>query len=135
MNIFDVKQQIEQRAGVPGILLTGETAEELIAQAKAYLALKKQKEAQEAKEPREAFKDYMLDQAGEERQNPAAIALAEIETAAAQNPNKYPRIPDGGELNYSQVNQGTAKEQFAGFAESQLAFNPFKGAEGWQPTP
>ena len=52
MNIFDVKQQIEQRAGVPGILLTGETAEELIAEAKAYLALKKQKVAQEAKEPR-----------------------------------------------------------------------------------
>lgn len=42
MTIDELKQKIELSSGVPAHLLTGETAEELIAQAKAFIAYKEQ---------------------------------------------------------------------------------------------
>lgn len=46
MTIEELKQTIEQRTGVPASFLTGETAEENIAQAKALLAYKREAQQQ-----------------------------------------------------------------------------------------
>ncbi len=41
-----IKESINRRTGVPASLLTGETAEEVVARAKAVLAYKREHEAQ-----------------------------------------------------------------------------------------
>lgn len=79
MTIEELKQTIEQRTGIPKTLLTGETAEEDIAQAKALLAFKKEHEAQRPKKrTAEQFSDWLSVQYGEGLQDTANAALGEI---------------------------------------------------------
>lgn len=132
MNIEELKQAIEQRAGVPASLLTGETAEENIALAKAFLAYKKEYAAKQPKSTREQFADWFNKQQGIEPQDTAAQALAEIEEQARIDAGGYPRIADGGNvLAGGHLPDGRpASEQFADWAGQQMAFNPFK-EDGW----
>lgn len=105
MNTEELKQEIAQRTGIPAALLTGETAEENIAQAKALLAYKREHEAQRPKTAQEQFADWIGGQLDErDRQtaaafglqytprqtDPAGAALAEIEEPAAAGWDNQP---------------------------------------------
>lgn len=139
MTIDEVKQTIEQRTGVPASLLTGETAEENIAQAKAILAYKREHEQQRgheqppAKTTREQFADWFNAQVGgADPHDTAGAALAEIEEAARVAAGGYPMTRDGGEVDGGKMPDGrTTREQFAGWFNNKTAFNPFSG-DGWK---
>lgn len=124
MTVEDVKKTIEQRTGVPAHLLTGETAEEAIAQAKALLAYRKEHEAQRPKHTREQFAEWMQAQQGTNSQDTTSAALAEIEEAARVEAGGYPRTKDGGEVT-GLPDARPARDQFAEWMEKQMAFNPF----------
>lgn len=133
MNIDELKQTIEQRAGVPASLLTGETAEEVIARTKAILAFKRELEPQRTKTAREQFADWYNATRGTEGPDPAGAALADIEEAARTEAGGYPRTKDGGETGARKAaDPRPAREQFADWLEQKAAFNPRKDAGGWK---
>ena len=83
MTLEDYKQIIVTRTGIPSDLLTGETVEENIAQAKALLAYKRGCEQNKIQNTREQFKEWAELQMGIEPQNTAEQALAEIEKGSS----------------------------------------------------
>lgn len=147
MNTEELKQEIAQRTGIPAALLTGETAEENIAQAKALLAYKREHEAQRPKTAQEQFADWIGGQLDErDRQtaatfglqytprqtDPAGAALAEIEEQARLDAGGYPILQDGGSVNVNTGDGRSAREQFADWIGQKTAFDPFKEADGWK---
>ena len=94
MSIDELKQNIEQRTGVPAAIIQGETSEEVIAHAKALLAFKLQEDAKagrtESRPTKELFAMWIN---GEEEKLDPNIALANIEKE-----NSYPNLKDSGEL-------------------------------------
>lgn len=125
MTVDDVKKTIEQRTGVPAHLLTGETAEEAIAQAKALIAYRNEHEAQRPKHTREQFAEWLQAQQGVNSQDATSAALAEIEEAARVEAGGYPMTKDSGEVT-GLPDARTPREQFADWMEKQMAFNPFE---------
>lgn len=132
MTTEELKQEIEQRTGVPATLLTGETAEENIAQAKAFLAYKREYEQQRPKSNAEKFADWAAAEWGaEEPQDTAGAALADIEQRARVEAWGYPLVSDGGEVT-GLTDARPAREQFAEWMGQQTAFDPFKQGDGWK---
>lgn len=131
MTTEELKQEIAQRTGVPVVLLTGETAEENIAQAKAFLAYKREHEAQRPKSHAEQFKAWFNEQYGIEEQDEAGAALAQIEEQARLDAGGYPSLQDGGSVNVNLGDTRSAKEQFADWLADRTAFDPFK-TDGWK---
>ena len=146
MTIEELKQTIEQRTGVPASLLTGETAEENIAQAKAMLAYKRAYEQQRPKTAAEQFSDWLGGQLEEKNRqtaaafglhyeapetDPAGAALADIAEAVRVEGGGYPMTRDGGEVT-GLPDARPAREQFAEWIGQQMAFDPFKDADGWK---
>lgn len=146
MTIEELKQTIEQRTGVPASLLTGETAEENIAQAKAMLAYKREYEQQRPKTAAEQFSDWLGGQLEEKNRqtaaafglhyetpeaDPAGAALADIAEAVRVEGGGYPMTKDGGEVS-NMPDPRPAREQFADWLGQQTAFDPFKDADGWK---
>ena len=148
MTIEELKQTIEQRTGVPASLLTGETAEENIAQAKAMLAYKREYEQQRPKTAAEQFSDWLGGQLEEKNRqtaaafglhyeapetDPAGAALADIAEAVRVEGGGYPMVKDGGQVDTSNMpDPRPAREQFAEWLGQQTAFDPFKDADGWK---
>lgn len=132
MNIDELKTAIEQGTGVPASLLTGETAEENIAQAKAFLAFKKESEAHSPKSTAEQFGAWFNAVQGIEPQDTAGAALAEIQEAVRVAEGGYPKVPDGGEPAGNMPDPRPNREKFAEWLGQASAFNPFKDAEGWE---
>ncbi len=132
MTIDELKQTIEQRTGVPASFLTGETAEENIAQAKALLAYKRESQTQtQPKSNAQKFAEWLGAQAGAEPQDEASAALADVEEAARAEAGGYPLMNDGGEVT-GLPDARPAREQFSDWWGQQTAFNPFKDTNGWQ---
>ena len=129
-SIEDLKQEIEQRAGIPASLLNGETIEENIAQAKALLAYKKQVKADEPQNNAERFADWLKSSGYDNSRDAAGIALGEIEKAALVEAGVYPAVPDGGEVTEIATQRPTSL-QFSDWLGSRLAFNPSAGSAGW----
>ena len=125
MSIEELKQIIEQRTGVPASLLTGETAEENIAQAKAILAYKRDLDTQTPRTAGEQFAEWLNASQGKEAQDTAGAALAEIEDAARMETGGYPAVQDSGEVT-GLPDPRPAREQFAEWLGQKSAFNPFK---------
>ena len=129
MSLEELKQEIEQQTGIPAKLLTGETAEENIAQAKALLAYKR--EAPEDKSPRGQFADWLNARLGNNETDLAGAALERIQ----EQVRGYPILKDGGN---PYINGATApdarsaQEQFAEWAGRNMAWNPQK-KDGWKP--
>lgn len=130
MNLEELKQIIGQRTGIPASLLTGETIEENIAQAKALLAYKREAEAERPKSTKEQFAQWLNAQQGIEDQDTAGQALAQIEERARVEAGGYPIIQDGGSVNVQTGDPRSAKEQFSDWAGQALAYNPRK-QNGW----
>ncbi len=123
MVIDEIRADISNSTGIPESLLTGETSEELISQAKAVLAYKRKAAKNAPKTIREEFKQWADELEGKEPEQGAEYAaLDEIEKRA----QGYPNINDAGELQLKE-NAGTPRDQFASFAADAMAFNPFKG--------
>ncbi len=93
MTIDELKQQIEQRAGLPASLLKGETPEEILTAAEALLTYKQQCEEERPKSTAEQFSAWFNAVQGTEEQDTAAKALAEIADSYRM---EYPQIKDGG---------------------------------------
>ena len=130
MDINELKQEIEQRTGVPATLLTGETAEENISQAKALLVYKKESAGTENVSPREEFTEWMNEKQGIDPLGEAGMALSQIEESMRIQDGGYPIVKDGGTIT---VPDGrTVKEQFAEWAYDKMAWDPFKGKGGWK---
>lgn len=132
MTLEELKQEIAERTGVPALLLTGETAEENIAQAKALLAYKRDAEAdtQRPRSTTEQFTDWLTARDGIEQPDTAGQALADIEEQARVEAGGYPMTRDAGEANYTPSKN--TKEQFAEWVSGRTAFDPFKTADGWK---
>ena len=131
MSIEELKQIIEQRTGVPASLLTGETAEENIAQAKAILAYKRDLDTQTPRTAQEQFAEWLNASQGKEAQDTAGAALAEIEDAARMEAGGYPAVQDSGEA-AGLPDPRPARDQFAEWFGQKTAFDPFKDADGWK---
>lgn len=131
MTTEELKQRIEQETGVPADLLTGETAEETIAHAKALLAFKRKHAAEPPKTTNEQFAEWFRAQSGEEPEmDPAGAALAEIENSLREYPAG---LRDGGEVTNLNIDGGSARDKFAEWFGQKTAFNPFKQTgDGWQ---
>lgn len=140
MTTEEVKQEIAQSTGIPVTLLTGETAEENIAQAKALLAYKREHEAQRTKTTSEQFSDW-LDKRGADlgsleagrgiqNQDTAGQALAEIEKQARLDAGGYPTVQEGSADN-ADIDGGSTKDHFADWIGRQLSYNPFNNADSW----
>lgn len=126
MDLNELKQNIVSRVGIPEVLLTGETHEELIAQSKAFLAYKKEAQANTLPgSPREAFRKYFKEMTGEET-DAATIELSAIEAEAGIGEGMYAQVPDAGEVLGPAIYAGTAKDQFSEFMHSKMDFNPFR---------
>lgn len=126
MTTEELKQEIAKQTGIPAALLTGETVEENIAQAKALLAYKREHNAQDPKTAQEQFNEWIGGKLEElDRQaadyglsfaaDPAGAALAEIEKQARKEEGGYPAIQNGG--NADTTNTRPAKELFAEWLE------------------
>lgn len=133
MNLENLKNEIEQRTGVPASLLSGETPEENIAQAKALLAYKREHEAQQPKTTAEQFADWMNARQGIYPEDTEGAALADIEEAVRVEAGGYPMTRDGGEVN-NLADLRPAREKFADWLDQRgdLKFDPFKDADGWK---
>lgn len=118
MNLSELKQAIEQRAGISARLLTGETAEELVAQAKALLAFKRDCAPPQQKATREQFAAWF--NAGETLNDAAGVALDEIEDAVRAEAGFYPEVTDAGETE-SGPDARPAREQFAEWFNRQFS--------------
>ena len=130
MTTEDIKNRIQETLGVPASLLTGETEEELIAQAKALLIYRRDAEAKRPKTTTEQFIDFMNAREGNEQPDTTGQALASIEEAAKIDAGGYPIIRDGGEA-ITGTHKKSARDAFADFASKKLAFNPFRSDDGW----
>lgn len=127
MTLEDIKKQIEQKTGVPASLLTGETAEEAISQAKALLSYRGQNSPEKVKSTEEKFADWFRASQGIEEQDEESAALAEIAEAARIAAGDYPSVRDGGEVDTSRFKDGRpAIEQFEDWFKEKDKFNPFK---------
>lgn len=131
MELNELKQTIEQRTGVPASLLTGETAEENIAQARALLAYRKEYEQQRPKDASEQFSEWFNSVHGIVEQDHAGEALADIEAQAAADPNSYPEVHDSGELDGALV-KGTPREQFGEWFSEHVGLDLTKDENGWK---
>lgn len=130
MNMEDVKLRIERDTGVPASLLTGETTEECIVQAKALLTLKRKYEYQppQQKSAQEQFADWMRARLGEEQpQDTTTAALDAIEREAAEEAGGYPVVRDAGEVEAGPAPRST-REQFADWFSKKTAWDPAKEA-------
>ena len=133
MILEELKANIEKQTGVPACLLTGETAEENIAQAKALLAYKREAEAQKPKTTKEQFAEWMNARTGASLPDRPAAALAQIEEQARLEAGGYPILKDGGSAGLNLGEYGSTKKQFAEWAENITAFDPRKTADTWKP--
>ncbi len=128
MTIDEVRQIISERTGVPADLLTGETPEEIVTRAKALIALKVQHQ-NNPQTPKEQFARFMQANFTGEDADPFQDLKDVAEDIREASGGYSRKITDAGEASHS--SNGTAKEQFAQFMADKLAYDPFKGLDGW----
>ena len=133
MTLEEVKQAIEQHAGVPAALLTGETAEENIAQAKALLAYRREQTPKRPRSPEEQFAEWLNQVQGIEAQDEAGMALARIEAQAKAEAGGFPSVADSTVTADRMPDPRSPEEQFAEWLGQRTAYNPFAQTDGWKP--
>lgn len=129
MTIEELKQAIEERTGIPALFLTGETAEENIARAKAILAYKKRMEDKRPKTVQEEFEEWFNDISGQRKQDPKEAALADLEATVQREASAYPILKDGQADTSNMPDPRPVREQFAEWMEQNAAFNPFRNPD------
>ena len=101
MELDALKQLISDKTGIPKDMLTGETAEENVARAKALLAYKKEQgqDSREPKSTREQFKEWCeRTQLGDmpKQEDPIHAALAGLEEVERLHVRAYPEVKNAG---------------------------------------
>lgn len=132
MDINELKKEVEVRTGVPASLLTGETSEEIIANAKAILAFKKEQEAEAPQTTAQQFSKWLRQTEGIEEVDEAGQALAELEDSLR---GYSLNIKDGGNpyINGKEMPDGrSTAEQFGDWMRGQFAFDPFKDSSNFK---
>lgn len=132
MTLKDFKQNVADKTGIPVKLLTGETEEENIAQAKAFLAYKRDCDAQRPKTSREEFAEWLSTQDGMGQPDEALTALNQIEEKMRIDRGGYPMIKDGGSVNVQIGDGRSPQEQFGEWFSEIMSFNPLKSDDGWK---
>lgn len=116
-----IKREIESRTGVPASLLVGESAGEVIAQAKALLALRRESdEHQLPQTTQETFAKWFDENYGENepKEDAANAALNELENSLLGSPV----VTDGGEVN-DMSDSRPAREQFAEWFDKAMSYD------------
>ena len=125
MTIEELKQEIEQNTGIPADLLTGETAEENITQAKALLAYKRKNTIETPKTTAEQFSEWLSAKRGDPVQDNRITALDGIAEAARREAGGYPYVKDGGEIDTSRLpDPRPTKQQFEEWFYNVSAWRP-----------
>ncbi len=136
MSIDELKAEISARTGVPVSLLSGETAEEAIAQARTLLDFKKDSGTAPPKTTKEQFGEWFRSRTGEaDPLDVAGNALSEIEEVARVSAGGYPRVQDGGGpyINGVQLPDGRSPaDQLRDWLNDRMAFDPRKSPDGWR---
>lgn len=134
MTIDEIKREIELRTGVPAEMLTGETAEELVAHSRALLAYRRETEEKAPLDAKEQFIQWMNERTGQPQEETPEQRLDDFAEELRVEAGGYPRIPDGGAagLNIGSSDHLSAKERFSQWLYGESAFNPFKGSDGWK---
>lgn len=128
MIISEIKQIIEQQTGVPASFLTGETAEENIAQAKALLAYKREVAEKRPKSTVEEFGEWFNGQIDDQNGVPngakdqASEALANLENALKAEGSNYPITKDNGEV-MNRSDERPLHDQFKEWLDGKLGYN------------
>ena len=132
MDIDEIKRTIEQKTGVPAALLDGKTAAENIEKARHILSFKRQHEAEQPKNTREQFSEWLSNSlSGEEQKDVAAIELDNLAAAIRQENSTAPVVFDGGEIDHTGIPDRTPQEAFETFIKNAVAYNPRRRADGW----
>lgn len=131
MTIEEIKKEIETNTGVPATLLTGETAEENLAQAKALLAYKREVAAEQPKDPRDQFKEWLQEQTGEEPEETPGAYLDQLAETLRVEAGGYPIVPDGGTPEGAECRDPVY--EFSKVFWKKTAFDPFKDKDGFTP--
>lgn len=129
MILDELKMTIENQTGIPVRFLTGETAEESIAQAKAFLAYKREQESQRPKSPKEQFSEWMGVPTEIDRIDERSKALDQIAEQERVFFGGYPNVRDGGEVQ-NITSKGNPQEEFNRWFSNATAFNPHN-ENGW----
>lgn len=126
MNIDDLKREIEQRAGIPVDLLTGQTSREVLNRANKLLEYKERAQQIEPKETREVFGAWFTNLYGTKKPDPAREAIAALEDAERNEAGIYPATKDGGDpyINGKEAPDPRPNhEQFAEWLKNKLTLD------------
>ncbi len=137
MTIEEIRQQIEQRTGVPAYLLTGETAEDNILQARKLLQFKRehnsQDNSQDNRSTAEQFAEWFNGQYLPLQEDPERAALEDIAEAVRIENGGFPIVRDGGQITADRIpDSRPTREQFAEWLEDKTAWDPFRDPDGWK---
>ena len=132
--ILKLKQTASEKTGVPAKLISGETIEEIAASAVALSHFKKEYQAAEAE--RKAAENAEEEKRAEYENIPTRDKFASwfngeplTDPAAPIDNNKYPNVPDAGEVNLG--DQRSAREKFSEWFLDISAFDPRKDHGNW----
>lgn len=125
--ILTLKQTASEKTGVPAELISGGTAEEIAASAYAIARFRNEYRANEKAES-ERCAEY---EAAPTRDKFAAWFNGEplTDPAAPIDNNKYPNVPDAGEVNLG--DQRSTTEKFCEWFLGVSAFDPRKDRGKW----
>ena len=125
-----IKREIEKVSGVPASLLTGETWQENINQAKAIINYKNITAEKRTPTTSEQFARWINPRLGIENIDTTTQALATLEIQAKQAESNFPFVADKGET--TAPDGRSTVEKFGEWASNKLSYDPFKTGDGWR---
>ena len=124
MTVEEMKQGYAKAYGIPAVLLTGSTAEEIQAQADDLLLYRQQLNADNPKDTRQSFAAWLG------TTHPTEYS-ATYDTTEATAPPAYPTIKNGGNANYEYTESRTPLEAFREWFYNKSAWDPAR-ENGWK---
>ena len=125
--IAALKELASLKTGVPAELITGETNEEIAANAAALAAFKRQHDEERARQNAEQLttRDKFAAWVNGES------TPAEVAPEPAQETNSYPTVKDGGTPQGTGYGPTDTRASFEEWFNGSIAFNPFKNNGYW----
>lgn len=106
MDINELKQEIEQKTGIPANLLTKETESEIFDQARGLVEYWRGQQLRQPISTREQFKQWFELQNGEETPDRFETLNKTIDNMSSDAPGTCPAVRDGGEIDHSNMPDG-----------------------------
>lgn len=112
VNVEEYKKDLSRVSGIPVNMLTRDTPEEILAQAKAITLFAMEKQKEDNKTPRERFAEWMGEKFEAREKNTASLFGVSLQPEQEPiTPAGYPQIKDGGEV-ANMPDGRSVKEQF-----------------------